>query len=43
MISVGPNSGLGLWFYPIFYGLGLAFGLSGLMAAAQFGAPPDAM
>lgn len=43
MISVGPGSGLGLWFYPIFYGLGLALGLSGLMAAAQFGAPPDAM
>ncbi|KAI5450883.1 hypothetical protein NCC49_002624 [Naganishia albida] len=43
MISVGPGSGLGLWFYPIFYGLGLALGLSGLMAAAQFGAPPDAI
>jgi hypothetical protein len=43
MISIKTSSYLGLWFFPIFYGLGLAFGLTGLMAAAQFGAPPDAM
>jgi hypothetical protein len=43
MISVGLGSGLGIWFFPIFFGLGLACGLTGIMAAAQFGAPADSM
>jgi hypothetical protein len=43
MISVSLGSSGGLWAFPIFYGFGLACGLTGIMAAAQFGAPPDAM
>ncbi|KAJ9115420.1 hypothetical protein QFC22_005177 [Naganishia vaughanmartiniae] len=43
MISVGLGSGLALWFFPILFGLGLTCGLTGIMAAAQFGAPPDAI
>jgi hypothetical protein len=43
MLSVGLGSRTGMWIYPVFFGLGLAAGLTGLMAAAQFGAPPDSM
>ncbi|GHJ83664.1 hypothetical protein NliqN6_0066 [Naganishia liquefaciens] len=43
MISVSLGSSTGLWAFPIFYGIGLACGLAGIMAAAQFGAPPDAI
>ncbi|KAJ9094988.1 hypothetical protein QFC21_005781 [Naganishia friedmannii] len=43
MISVGLGSGLAIWFFPIFFGIGLACGLTGIMAAAQFGAPADSI
>lgn len=43
MMSVGLDSRTGIWVYPVFFGLGLAAGLTGLMAAAQFGAPADSM
>ncbi|KAJ9091904.1 hypothetical protein QFC20_007513 [Naganishia adeliensis] len=43
MMSVGLDSRTGIWVYPVFFGLGLAAGLTGLMAAAQFGAPADSI
>lgn len=43
MLSVGLDSRTGMWVFPVLFGLGLATGLTGLMAAAQFGAPTDSM
>ncbi|KAJ9118374.1 hypothetical protein QFC24_006203 [Naganishia onofrii] len=43
MLSVGLESRTGMWIFPVLFGLGLATGLTGLMAAAQFGAPTDSI
>lgn len=43
MATTTLNSNRSVWGFPVFFGVGLAFGLNALIAAAQFSAPPDLM